>query len=64
MLSRRSIAEDLHHGTLVALTIEDISGERPFYLITRKNRALPPSASAFARHLQAEAEQKSIPPAF
>ena len=64
MLSRRSIAKDLHQGTLVALAMEDISGERPFYLITRKNRALPPSASAFAHHLQAEAEQEIIPPTF
>lgn len=61
MLSRRSIAEDLHRGTLVELSLENISGERPFYLITRKNRAIEPSVSAFANHLQAEAEQQNTP---
>jgi DNA-binding transcriptional LysR family regulator len=44
--------------------MEDISGERPFYLVTRKNRALPPSASAFAHYLQAEAEQEIRAPTF
>ena len=58
MLSRRSVAEDLQRGTLVALSLADISGERPFYLVTRKNRALQPSVSAFANHLRAAAEQE------
>ena len=57
MISQRSIAEDLRQGTLVALTMEDVSGERPFYLITRKNKALQPSTSVFATHLLTEAEQ-------
>jgi DNA-binding transcriptional LysR family regulator len=56
MLSRRSIAEELQRGTLVALALEGVAGERPFYLVTRKNRALQPSASALAHHLQAAAE--------
>lgn len=58
MLSRRSVAEDLQRGTLVALSLADLSGERPFYLVTRKNRALQPSVSAFASHLRAAAEQE------
>jgi len=59
MLSRRSVVEDVHQGTLVALPLEDISGERPFYLIRRKNRALAPVAAAFADHLLAAAEQEN-----
>lgn len=51
MLSRRSVAEDLQRGTLVALSLADLSGERPFYLVTRKSRALQPSVSTFASHL-------------
>ena len=59
MLSKRSIAEDLYRGTLVALVLEDISGERPFYLIRRRNRAMPPAAAAFAEHLMAAAAQEN-----
>ncbi len=60
MLSRRSVAEDVLRGTLVALPLEDISGQRPFYLVRRKNRALSPVAAAFADHLLAAAEQENI----
>lgn len=60
MLSRRSVAEDVHRGILVALPLEDISGQRPFYLVRRKNRALSPVAAAFADHLLAAAEQEAL----
>lgn len=58
MLSRRSITEELARGTLVALTLTDVSGDRPFYLVTRKNKELQPAAAAFVKHLQAEAAQE------
>ena len=58
MLSRRSITEELARGTLVALTLADVSGDRPFYLVTRKNKALQPAAAAFVEHLQTEAAQE------
>ncbi len=60
MLSRRSVAEDVRQGTLVALPLEDVSGQRPFYLVRRKNRALSPVAAAFADHLLAAAEQENV----
>ena len=47
-------------GALVELPLEDVSGERPFYHITRKNKALQPSVSAFVHHLLAEAEQENF----
>jgi DNA-binding transcriptional LysR family regulator len=59
MLSSRSVAEDLSRGTLVALVVEEISGERPFYLIRRRSRAMPPAASAFAEHLMAAAAEEN-----
>ncbi|MDR2549965.1 MAG: LysR family transcriptional regulator [Desulfobulbus sp.] len=57
MLSRRSIAGELERGTLIAIPLDDVSGERPFYLVTRKNKALAPIATAFAEHLRGEADQ-------
>ena len=53
MLSRRSVAADLAAGTLVEIFLVGVSGERPFYLLRRKNRQLPPSAAALAEHLLA-----------
>jgi DNA-binding transcriptional LysR family regulator len=61
MLSRRSITEDLARGALVALPLADVSGERPFYLVTRKNKALQPAAAAFVERLQAEATLEENP---
>lgn len=59
LLSSRSIAEDVARGTLVALVLEGISGERPFYLIRRRNRAMPPASAAFAEHLMATAAEEN-----
>ncbi|WP_028319550.1 selenium metabolism-associated LysR family transcriptional regulator [Desulfobulbus elongatus] len=61
MLSRRSIVDELRRGTLAALPLADVSGERPFYLVIRKNRVLQPAAAAFVEFLQAEAERESAP---
>ena len=55
MLSRRSVAADLAAGALVEIPLVGVSGERPFYLLRRKNRQLPPSAAALAEHLVAAA---------
>ncbi len=59
MLSSRSVAEELSRGTLMALAVEGISGERPFYLIRRRNRAMPPASAAFAEHLMAAAAEEN-----
>lgn len=59
MLSQRSITEEIERGALVALHLDEITGERPFYLVTRRNKALPPIASAFVKRLQMEAEQEN-----
>jgi len=58
LLSSRSIAEDVLRGALVALVVEGLSGERPFYLIRRRNRAMPPASAAFAEHLMAAAAEE------
>lgn len=61
MLSRRSVAADLAAGTLVEIFLVGVSGERPFYLLRRKNRQLPPSAAALAEHLVAAAARNKGP---
>ena len=61
MLSRRSVAADLAAGTLVEIFLVGVSGERPFYLLRRKNRQLPPSAAALAEHLVAAAARDQEP---
>ena len=61
MLSRRSVAADLAAGALVEIPLVGVSGERPFYLLRRKNRQLPPSAAALAEHLVAAAARNKGP---
>ena len=61
MLSRRSVAADLAAGALVEIPLKGVSGERPFYLLRRKNRQLPPSAAALAEHLVAAAARNKGP---
>ena len=61
MLSRRSVAADLAAGTLVEIFLVGVSGERPFYLLRRKNRQLPPSAAALAQHQVAAAARNKGP---
>ena len=61
MLSRRSVAADLAAGTLVEIFLVGVSGERPFYLLRRKNRQLPPSAAALAEDLVAAAARNKGP---
>ena len=61
MLSRRSVAADLAAGALVEIPLVGVSGERPFYLLRRRNRQLPPSAAALAEHLVAAAARNKGP---
>ena len=61
MLSRRSVAADLAAGALVEIPLKGVSGERPFYLLRRRNRQLPPSAAALAEHLVAAAARDQEP---
>ena len=57
MLSRRAVAEEIDRGTLKEWVLADVSGERSFYLVRHKNRALSPVAAAFARHLLAAGQE-------
>ena len=61
MLSRRSVAADLAAGALVEIPLKGVSGERPFYLLRRRNRQLPPSAAALAEDLVAAAARNKGP---
>ena len=61
MLSRRSVAADLAAGALVEIPLVGVSGERPFYLLRRRNRQLPPSAGALAEDLVAAAARNKGP---
>ena len=61
MLSRRSVAADLDAGALVEIPLKGVSGERPFYLLRRRNRQLPPSAAALAEDLVAAAARNKGP---
>jgi DNA-binding transcriptional LysR family regulator len=47
ILSSLAIAEDLHNGTLVKVSLAGISMVRPLYLVQRKNRQHSPIALAF-----------------
>ena len=58
IVSQRSVTEELNRGTLIALNLQEVTGARPFYLVTRKNRALQPAASAFVEYLRAIADLK------
>jgi len=52
ILSREAVADDLQHGSLVAVEIEGISFLRPLYLIQRKNRQMSPLGTAFLIHVR------------
>ncbi len=55
ILSRRAIADDLAHGSLVEVEIEGVSFSRPLYLIQRRNRQPSPLCQAFLDFLVAPA---------
>jgi len=61
VLSARSLAQDAHAGTIVAVSLEDAAAERPIYLIQRRNREPSPVAAAFLEHLRAAAGQVTLP---
>ena len=51
ILSRRAVNDDIARGRLHGVEIAGMDLERPFYLITRKNKQLPPVARAFVDFL-------------
>lgn len=61
VLSARSLTQDAHAGTIVAVSLEDSAAERPIYLIQRRNREPSPVAAAFLEHLRIAAEQEALP---
>jgi DNA-binding transcriptional LysR family regulator len=58
IISSRSVAQDVQCGTLAAIPLDDPAAHRPIYLLQRKNRELPPVASAFVEHLRLAADQE------
>jgi len=52
ILSRRAVAEDIEHGTLAAVPLQGLRLQRPFYLVTRKNRQLAPISAAFISFME------------
>ncbi|MBM9536714.1 selenium metabolism-associated LysR family transcriptional regulator [Desulfobulbus alkaliphilus] len=63
ILSLRSVVEEVRHGLIKTLALEDIPAERIIYLIQRKNREPSPIAAAFTASLSAAAheEDKQFP---
>ncbi|MFP7754041.1 selenium metabolism-associated LysR family transcriptional regulator [Thermodesulfobacteriota bacterium B35] len=57
ILSRRALIDDLDCGSIATVAVRGIRLERPFYLIRRKNRELPPVAAVFLKFLLEEAEE-------
>ena len=51
ILSDMAVAEEVAYGLLAKVRLKDITMERPFYLISRKNRELSPVASVFLNYL-------------
>ena len=54
ILSSLAVAEDIKRGTLAKVEIKDVSMERSFYLMQRKNRQSSPLCVAFLKHLRAK----------
>lgn len=52
ILSRRAIAEDLSHGSLIEVEIQGVGFSRPLYLIQRRNRQPSPLCQAFLDYLE------------
>jgi len=52
ILSRHAVVEDIEHGLLTGVDIENIRFSRPLYLIQRRNRQMSPLCTAFLTHLR------------
>lgn len=59
ILSKRAVLDDLDCGRLVTLSIKRHKMRRPFYLVQRKNRELPPVAAAFVGYIRENEVSKS-----
>jgi DNA-binding transcriptional LysR family regulator len=60
ILSREAVAEDIRHGSLVAVEIEGIAFLRPLYLIQRKNRQTSPLGAAFLLHVRTSMKDEDV----
>ncbi|NOQ46869.1 MAG: LysR family transcriptional regulator [Desulfobulbaceae bacterium] len=58
ILSRRAVMDDVDCGRLVTVAVDGLRLQRPFYLIQRKNRELPPAATVFLDYLLQAAEKE------
>jgi len=52
ILSHQAVSDDLEHRLLAEVPIEGVDFSRPFYLVTRKNRYLPPTSRLFITFLR------------
>lgn len=59
ILSKRAVEDDIQCGRLTTLEIDGLQLKRPFYLIRRRKRQLPPVASAFAQYILTKAQQQN-----
>ncbi len=60
ILSRRALIDDLNCGSIATVPVQGIRLERPFYLIRRRRRELPPVATVFCKYLLEEAEESMV----
>ncbi len=51
ILSSQAVRDDIAHGSLVEVAIEGVKMVRPFYMVTRKNKAISPLCTAFIESL-------------
>ncbi len=58
ILSRRAIMDNITFGTIATIPVKGFHLQRPFYLVKRKNKALPPVAAAFYDYLLAQADKE------
>ncbi len=58
ILSRRAIMDNIRFGTIATIPVKGFHLQRPFYLIRRKNKALPPVAAAFYDYLLGIADKE------
>jgi DNA-binding transcriptional LysR family regulator len=56
ILSSQAVRDDIAHGSLVEVAIQGVKMVRPFYMVTRKNKAISPLCTAFIESLIAGPE--------
>jgi DNA-binding transcriptional LysR family regulator len=60
VVSACAVRDEVACGRLAAVSVRGLELQRPFYLITRKNRALSPVTSVFTAFLQKNEQQAQV----